>query len=118
MPFVLDNSVVSGWYLENQVSDYSEAVARALRTDRAHVPVIWATQVLENLHKSGVASRAEITDAGRAAMAECIMINKGDHTLQVLKTLQDIAKRSRALKVKNRLTFRPLKIAERFFERL
>ena len=86
--------------------------------EAAHVPVIWATQVLENLHKSGIASRAEITDAGRAAMAECIMINKGDHTLQVLKTLQDIAKRSRALKVKNRLTFRPLKIAEQYFERL
>lgn len=85
--------------------------------EAAHVPVIWATQVLENLHKSGVASRAEITDAGRAAMAECIMINKGDHTLQVLKTLQDIAKRSRALKVKNRLTFRPLRIAEQYFER-
>lgn len=85
--------------------------------EAAHVPVIWATQVLENLHKSGIASRAEITDAGRAAMAECIMINKGDHTLEVLKTLKDIAKRSRALKVKNRLTFRPLRIAERFFER-
>ncbi|MBC6367549.1 pyruvate kinase [Algoriphagus sp. AK58] len=86
--------------------------------EAAHVPVIWATQVLENLHKSGIASRAEITDAGRAAMAECIMINKGDHTLEVLKSLKDIAKRSRALKVKNRLTFRPLKIAERFFERV
>lgn len=85
--------------------------------EAAHVPVIWATQVLENLHKSGIASRAEITDAGRAAMAECIMINKGKHTLEVLQTLKDIAKRSRGLKVKNRLTFRPLKIAEQFFGR-
>lgn len=84
--------------------------------ESAHTPVIWATQVLENLHKSGIASRAEITDAGRAAMAECIMINKGDHTLQVLKTLRDIAIRSRGLKVKNRLVFRVLGIAVRFFE--
>ncbi|TDQ19462.1 pyruvate kinase [Algoriphagus boseongensis] len=86
--------------------------------EAAHVPVIWATQVLENLHKFGVASRAEITDAGRAAMAECILINKGNHTLEVLKTLKDIAKRSRALKKKNRLVFRPLKIAEHFFEKI
>lgn len=83
--------------------------------EAAHVPVIWATQVLENLHKSGIATRAEVTDAGHAARAECIMINKGDHTLEVLKTLRDISQRSAALRVKNRLIFRPLKIAEDFF---
>lgn len=86
--------------------------------ESAHTPVIWATQVLENLHKSGVASRAEITDAGRASMAECIMINKGDHTLTVLKTLREIAKRSRGLKMKNRLVFRELGIAQNFFQNL
>lgn len=85
--------------------------------EAAHVPVIWATQVLESLHKSGIASRAEITDAGRAAMAECIMVNKGEHTLQVLQTLREIAERSRGHKVKNRLVFRRLQIAEQFFER-
>ncbi|AMQ56524.1 pyruvate kinase [Algoriphagus sanaruensis] len=84
--------------------------------EAAHVPVIWATQVLESLHKSGVATRAEITDAGRAALAECIMINKGPHTLEVLRSLREIAHKSRAQKIKNRLIFRPLKIAERFFE--
>lgn len=85
--------------------------------EAAHVPVIWATQVLETLHKSGVASRAEITDAGRAALAECIMINKGDHTLEVLRSLKEITQKSRSLKVKNHLIFRPLKIAEDFFEK-
>ena len=85
--------------------------------EAAHVSVIWATQVLENLHKSGLASRAEITDAGRAALAECIMINKGKHTLSVLKILQEITKRSRSLKMKNRLVFRPLSIAEHFLNR-
>jgi len=84
--------------------------------EAAHAPVIWATQVLESLHKSGIATRAEITDAGRAAMAECIMINKGDHTLQVLQTLRDIAERSRGHKMKNRLVFRVLNIAEQFFQ--
>ena len=37
--------------------------------ESAHVPVIWATQVLESLNKSGMATRSEITDAARAAMA-------------------------------------------------
>lgn len=83
--------------------------------EAAHVPVIWATQVLENLHKSGVATRAEVTDAGHASRAECIMINKGKHTLEVLKTLRDISQRSAALRIKNRLVFRPLKIAADFF---
>lgn len=84
--------------------------------EAAHVPVIWATQVLENLHKSGLASRAEITDAGRAAAAECIMINKGPHTLELLRTLQSIAKRIAGIRTKNRLSLRPLKIAADFFK--
>ena len=40
MPFVLDNSVVSGWFLENQATAYTEAVAQRLRVDRAHVPAV------------------------------------------------------------------------------
>ncbi len=31
--------------------------------EAAHVPVIWATQILENLAQTGLATRAEITDA-------------------------------------------------------
>jgi pyruvate kinase len=85
--------------------------------EAAHVPVIWATQVLESLHKSGLATRAEITDAGRAAMAECIMVNKGTHTLEVLKSLKEITDRSQGLRRKNRLLFRPLGIAKTFFDK-
>lgn len=44
MPFVLDNSVVSGWYLANQSTDYTSAVGRRLREDTAHVPGIWALE--------------------------------------------------------------------------
>lgn len=79
--------------------------------EAAHVPVIWATQVLETLNKSGIASRAEITDASHAAMAECIMINKGDYVIDVIKTLKDILKRSGAHHAKKRYTFRPMQIA-------
>ena len=47
--------------------------------EAAHVPVIWATQVLETLAKTGQPSRAEITDAAMGERAECVMLNKGPY---------------------------------------
>jgi pyruvate kinase len=70
--------------------------------------------VLENLNKSGIATRSEITDAGHAAMAECVMINKGAYTIEVLETLLDILLRTSEHRRKKRFTFRPLNIAKRF----
>lgn len=83
-------------------------------SEAAHVPVIWATQVLESLNKSGVATRSEITDAAHAALADCVMINKGAHIIRTLETLRDILIRSGGHHVKKRYTFRPLAIATRF----
>ena len=84
--------------------------------EAAHVPVIWATQVLETLNKSGMATRSEITDAGHAAMAECVMINKGDHTIEVIETLIDVLQRIGGHQIKKRYIFRPLSIATNFIE--
>ena len=86
--------------------------------EAAHVPVIWATQVLETLNKSGIATRSEVTDAAHAAHAECVMLNKGKHLLTVMATLQDILQRSGGHHLKKRYVFRSLRIAERFLERL
>jgi pyruvate kinase len=82
--------------------------------EAAHVPVIWATQVLENMNKSGLASRSEITDAAHAAQADCVMVNKGDHVIRVLESLRDILFRSSGHHNKKRSTFRPLSIAKGF----
>lgn len=82
--------------------------------ESAHVPVIWATQVLENMNKSGVATRSEITDAAHAALADCVMINKGEHIIRTMEALRDILIRSGGHHVKKRYTFRPLAIASRF----
>ena len=84
--------------------------------EAAHVPVVWATQVLETLNKTGIATRSEITDAAHSAMAECVMINKGDHTIEVLETLQNILHRVGGHHVKKRFTFRPLSIAQKFIK--
>jgi pyruvate kinase len=58
--------------------------------EAAHVPVIWATQVLEGMAKQGFPTRAELTDAAMAGRAECVMLNKGPHivaTVQMLATV-------------------------------
>jgi pyruvate kinase len=82
--------------------------------EAAHVPVIWATQVLENMNKQGIATKGEITDAVHAASADCVMLNKGDHIVEVMRTLSDILRRSRKNSLKNRRIFRKLSIAEHF----
>ena len=41
MPFVLDNSVVTGWYIPDQETAYTQAMATRLETDRAIVPALW-----------------------------------------------------------------------------
>ncbi|MXV38326.1 pyruvate kinase [Flavobacteriaceae bacterium Ap0902] len=82
--------------------------------EAAHVPVIWATQVLETLHKTGIATRAEMTDAANAISAECIMINKGEYTVRVLRTLKDVLHRTSGHRYKKRYYLRPLNIAQNF----
>ena len=56
----------------------------------AHVPVVWATQVLESLAQKGRPSRSEITDAAMARSAECVMLNKGPYILEAVKLLGGI----------------------------
>lgn len=58
--------------------------------ESAHLPVIWATQVLESLAKSGLPSRAEVSDAAMGARAECVMLNKGPHIGDAVTVLDDI----------------------------
>jgi pyruvate kinase len=64
--------------------------------EAAHVPVIWATQVLENLIKKGTPSRAEVTDAAMSMRAECVMLNKGPHILNGIKLLGNVIQRMQA----------------------
>ena len=59
----------------------------------AHVPVIWATQVLDSLAKTGRPSRAEITDAAMGVRTECVMLNKGPRIIEAISVLDDILRR-------------------------
>ncbi|MBE0548160.1 MAG: pyruvate kinase [Rubrivivax sp.] len=77
--------------------------------EAAHVPVVWATQVLETLAKTGLPSRAEITDAAMSERAECVMLNKGPHILDAMRTLDDILRRMQSHQSKKRPLLRALK---------
>jgi pyruvate kinase len=79
--------------------------------EAAHVPVIWATQVLETLAREGIPSRAEITDAAMADRAECVMLNKGPHVLDAVAALDNILRRMQAHQAKKSATLRKLHLA-------
>ena len=76
--------------------------------EAAHMPVIWATQVLETLAKTGLPSRAEITDAAMGERAECVMLNKGPHIKEAMRTLDDILHRMQDHQAKKRPLLRAL----------
>jgi pyruvate kinase len=79
--------------------------------EAGHVPVIWATEVLENLAKTGTPSRAEITDAAMGERAECVMLNKGAHLTDAVRVLDDILRRMQAHQNKKRAMLRPLQMS-------
>jgi pyruvate kinase len=79
--------------------------------EAAHVPVIWATQVLETLAKEGRPSRAEITDAAMGRRAECVMLNKGPYVVSAVRALDDILRRMQAHQAKKRAMLRELHLA-------
>ncbi len=80
--------------------------------EAAHVPVVWATQVLESLVKTGIPTRAEITDAAEGARAECVMLNKGDFVLDGVSVLDNILEKMQAHQYKKTSTLRALSIAK------
>jgi pyruvate kinase len=80
-----DLAVECGWH---QLAEVQEEIRRIC--EAGHVPVIWATQVLEGLAKKGLPSRAEITDVSASQRAECVMLNKGPFMKETIATLDFI----------------------------
>jgi pyruvate kinase len=82
--------------------------------EAAHLPAIWATQVLEGLAKSGFPSRAEVTDAAMGERAECVMLNKGPHIVEAVRSLDSILRRMQSHQAKKTSMLRHLQLVERF----
>lgn len=80
--------------------------------EAAHVPVIWATQVLDSLAQKGLPSRAEVTDAAMSGRAECVMLNKGPHILMALDFLCDVLSRMKGHQTKKFSLMRKLNMAQ------
>ncbi|WP_083610148.1 pyruvate kinase [Pontibacter flavimaris] len=80
--------------------------------EAAHMPVVWATQVLETLAKKGRPSRAEITDAAMSQRADCVMLNKGPHIILAIELLHDILVRMQEHQHKKTSMLRMLHISD------
>jgi pyruvate kinase len=83
--------------------------------ESAHTPVIWATQVLESLVKSGIPTRSEISDVVAGSRAECIMLNKGDYIVNGVRAVDDILRKFEDHHYKKTSMLRALNIAEQQF---
>lgn len=79
--------------------------------EAAHIPVIWATQVLENLAKRGSPSRAEVTDVVMSGRAECVMLNKGPYIVETVRFLNGVLERMAAHRSKRRSMLRKLAVS-------
>ena len=110
-----DLAVETGWeniaWIQREILSLSAA---------AHLPVVWATQVLENLAKKGLPSRSEITDVATSLRAECVMLNKGPYIQQTIRLLDVILsgmerhqeKNEAMLPIMNRMTGEILEFAD------
>ncbi|MBT8254666.1 MAG: hypothetical protein HKN00_10945 [Flavobacteriaceae bacterium] len=103
-----DLAIETGWKKFAIIQEEMLSICEA-----AHIPNIWATQVLENLAKKGVPTRSEITDAAMAQRAECVMLNKGYYINKAVRMLdkilcemQQIQKKKKKLSPK--LQFNPI----------
>jgi|CZKU01.1.fsa_nt_gi pyruvate kinase len=79
--------------------------------EASHVPAIWATQVLDTLARTGVPSRAEVTDAAASVAAECVMLNKGPFVDEAVAALSDILHRMEEHRYKKRSLYRKLEVS-------
>ena len=80
--------------------------------EAAHVPVVWATQVLEGLAKGGAPTRAEVSDAVMSSRAECVMLNKGPKVVSTVEFLANVLERMEEHHDKRMALLRRLSVSE------
>ncbi|MGE0861753.1 MAG: pyruvate kinase [Gammaproteobacteria bacterium] len=80
--------------------------------EAAHTPVIWATQVLEDMARTGLPSRAEVSDAAMSERSECVMLNKGPFIVATVRFLDGVLRRMQAHQHKKRARLRRLAVSD------
>ena len=91
-----DLAIETGW---KNFATIQEEIIRI--TAAAHLPLVWATQVLETLAKDGVPTRAEITDAALSERSSCVMLNKGKYIVMAIRMLDKIVRRMEKFRTKS-----------------
>ena len=81
-----DLAVACGWEAMAPIQEELLRLAAA-----AHLPCIWATQVLDQMAHHGTPTRAEISDAALALRADAVMLNQGPNIAAAVRTLRAIA---------------------------
>jgi pyruvate kinase len=76
--------------------------------EACHLPVIWATQVLDSLAHCGVPTPAEVSDAAMSMRAECVMLNKGPFVAEATRMLVRIIRDMEPRQYKKRTLFSKL----------
>jgi pyruvate kinase len=79
--------------------------------EACHLPVIWATEVLESVAHHGLPTRAEVTDAAMSMRAECVVLNKGPFIADATRMLADIIEKMETHQYKKRSLYRRLSLA-------
>jgi pyruvate kinase len=79
--------------------------------EAAHVPVVWATQVLDTMARRGMPTRAEVSDAAKGVRAECVMLNKGPYIVDTVRFLSDVLERMSDHQAKHRPMMRRLAVS-------
>ncbi|XP_057864517.1 plastidial pyruvate kinase 4, chloroplastic isoform X2 [Cryptomeria japonica] len=104
-----DLAVECGWERLAELQEEILSICEA-----AHIPAIWATQVLESLAKSGLPTRAEITDAAVGGRADCVMLNKGKHIVKAVSTLDSILRNTCNQQPRMKAVLKPLLLSSLF----
>jgi pyruvate kinase len=77
--------------------------------EAAHVPVVWATEVMSSTVRTGNPTRSEMTDAAMAERAECVMLNKGPFLVLGVEVLAKLLSRMEGHQKKKVSRLRALK---------
>ncbi|HZT54833.1 MAG TPA: type II toxin-antitoxin system VapC family toxin [Burkholderiaceae bacterium] len=73
MPFVLDNSIVCGWFLENQATPYADVIIERLRDDRAVVPALWELE-FTNVLRTACLRQRMTAEAAQRVIAQIVSL--------------------------------------------
>lgn len=75
--------------------------------EAAHMPVIWATQVLESMTEHGFPTRGEVTDAADSARADAVMLGIGPCLLETTAFVHDLLTRIQRIRARSRALLVP-----------